>query len=54
MDKFSMAMGITLLNRAALFAMTLAQVAKESKSTTWSILVVMEKGGMGCLLKSRK
>jgi hypothetical protein len=34
MDKFSMAMGITLLNRAALFAMTLAQVARESKSTT--------------------
>jgi hypothetical protein len=25
MDKFSMAMGITLLNRVALFAMTLAQ-----------------------------
>jgi hypothetical protein len=37
MDKFSMAMGITLLNRVALFAMTLAQVVEESKSTTWSI-----------------
>jgi len=37
MDKFSMAMGITLLNRAALSAMTLAQVARESKSITWSI-----------------
>jgi hypothetical protein len=37
MDKFSMAMGITLLNRTALFAMTLAQVPRESKSTTWSI-----------------
>jgi hypothetical protein len=34
MDKFSMAMGITFLNKAILFAMTLAQVAKESKSTT--------------------
>jgi hypothetical protein len=34
MEKFSMAMGITLLNRAALFAMTLAQMARESKSTT--------------------
>jgi hypothetical protein len=34
MDKFSMAMGITLLNRTTLIAMTLAQVAKESKSTT--------------------
>jgi len=29
-----MAMGITLLDRAALFAITLTQVAKESKSTT--------------------
>jgi len=29
-----MAMGITLLNREALSAMTLAQVAGESKSTT--------------------
>jgi hypothetical protein len=29
-----MAMGITLLNRAALSAMTLAQVDAESKSTT--------------------
>jgi len=37
MDKFSMAMGITLLNRLTLSAMTLAQVAGESKSTTWSI-----------------
>jgi hypothetical protein len=37
MYKFFMAMGITFLNRAALFAMTLAQVAEESKSTTWSI-----------------
>jgi hypothetical protein len=37
MDKFSMAMGITFLNRAALFVMTLAQVVGESKSTTWSI-----------------
>jgi hypothetical protein len=34
MDKFSMAKGITLLNRIAFFAMTLAQVARESKSTT--------------------
>jgi len=34
MDRFSMAMGITLLNRAALSVMTLAQVAGESKSTT--------------------
>jgi len=38
MDKFSMAMGITLLNRATLSTMTLAQVAGESKSTTWSIV----------------
>jgi hypothetical protein len=37
MDKFSMAMGITLLNKVALSVMTLAQVAKESKSMTWSI-----------------
>jgi hypothetical protein len=37
MDKFSMAMGITLLNRVAFSAMTLAQVAREFKSTTWSI-----------------
>jgi len=29
-----MAMGITLLNRATLYAMTLAQVAGESKFTT--------------------
>jgi hypothetical protein len=34
MDKFSMAMGITFLNRVALLAMILAQVAGESKSTT--------------------
>jgi hypothetical protein len=35
MDKFSMAMGITtFLNIATLFAMTLTQVARESKSTT--------------------
>jgi hypothetical protein len=34
MDKFFMAMGITLLNRATLSAMTLAQVTKESKSIT--------------------
>jgi hypothetical protein len=37
MDKFSMAMGITLLNKAAFFMITLAKVARESKSTTWSI-----------------
>jgi hypothetical protein len=37
MDKFSMAMGITLLNRVALSAITLAQVVRESKSNTWSI-----------------
>jgi len=54
MDKFSMAMGITLLNRAALFTMTLAQVVGESKSTTWSIWTTMEEGGMGCLPKSKK
>jgi len=29
-----MAMGITLLNRATLYAMTLAQVPRESKFTT--------------------
>jgi hypothetical protein len=34
MDKFSMAMGITLLNRTSLFTMTLAQVVGESKSIT--------------------
>jgi hypothetical protein len=34
MDKFSMAMGITLLNKIVLSVMTLAQVAGESKSTT--------------------
>jgi hypothetical protein len=54
MDKFSMLMGITLLNRATLFAMTLAQLAGESKSITWSIWVAMEEGGMGCLPKSKK
>jgi len=54
MDKFSMAMGITLVNRTALSTMTLAQVARESKSITWSIWAAMEKGGMGCLPKNRK
>ncbi len=44
-----MAMGITLLNSAALSVMTLAQVAKESKSTTWSIWAIMEEGEMGSL-----
>jgi hypothetical protein len=39
-------MGITLLNRAALSVMTLAQVAGESKSITWSIWATMEEGGM--------
>jgi hypothetical protein len=34
MDKFSIAMGITFLNRAPLSMMTLAQMAGESKSTT--------------------
>jgi hypothetical protein len=34
MDKFSMAMGITFLNRVIFSAMTLAQVTKESKSIT--------------------
>jgi hypothetical protein len=34
MDKFFMAMGITLLNRTTLFVMTLAQMARESKSIT--------------------
>jgi hypothetical protein len=34
MDKFSMAMGITLLNRITFSAMTLAQAAGELKSTT--------------------
>jgi hypothetical protein len=34
MDKFSMAMGITLVNRTTLFTMNLAQVVGESKSTT--------------------
>jgi hypothetical protein len=54
MDRFSMAMGITLLNRAAFCAMTLTQVARESKSTTWSISTTMEEGGMGSLPKSKK
>jgi hypothetical protein len=34
MDKFSMAMGITVLNKAAFFVMNLTQVAGKSKSTT--------------------
>jgi hypothetical protein len=34
MDKFSMAMGITFLNRTTFSIMTLAQVVGESKSTT--------------------
>jgi hypothetical protein len=34
MDKFSMAMGITLLNKIALSMMNLTQVVGESKSTT--------------------
>jgi hypothetical protein len=34
MDKFSMAMGITLLNRVALCAITIAQMDGEFKSTT--------------------
>jgi len=54
MDKFSMAMGITLVNRATIFAMTLTQVVGDSKSTTWSIWIIMEEGGMGCFPKSRK
>jgi hypothetical protein len=37
MDKFSMAMGITLLNRIALSIMTLAQVDGKSKSVFGSI-----------------
>jgi hypothetical protein len=41
------------LNRTAFSAMTLAQVAGESKSTTWSIWTAMEEGGMGCLPKNR-
>jgi hypothetical protein len=32
MDKFSMTMAITLLNKAALSMMTLAQMARESKT----------------------
>ncbi len=54
MDKFSMAMGITLPNRIAMFVMTLAQVVAQSKSTTWSIWVIMEEGGMGCFQQSGK
>jgi hypothetical protein len=34
MDKFFVAMGITLMNRATLSVMSLAQMARESKSTT--------------------
>jgi hypothetical protein len=34
MDKFSMAMGITLLNKATFFVMTLTTWARESMSTT--------------------
>jgi hypothetical protein len=34
MDKFFMVMGITFLNIATLFAMTLTQVARESNFTT--------------------
>jgi hypothetical protein len=37
MDRFSMAMDITFLNRATLSAMTLVQVTREFKSITWSI-----------------
>jgi hypothetical protein len=37
MDKFSMAMGITLMNRIAFSVITLNQVVGESKSITWSI-----------------
>jgi hypothetical protein len=33
MDKFSMAMGITFLNKVAFFTMTLTQVIKKSNST---------------------
>jgi len=54
MDKFSMAMGITILNRVTLSAITLTQVVGESKSTTWSILATMEEGGIGCLPKNKK
>jgi hypothetical protein len=54
MDKFSMAMGIIFMNRVAFSAMTLTQVAGESKSINWSIWATMEEGGMGCLPKSRK
>jgi hypothetical protein len=34
MDKFSMAMDITFLNKIAFFTMTLAQVVGEFESTT--------------------
>jgi hypothetical protein len=54
MDRFSMAMGITFLNRAAFFVMTLAQVAEESKSITWSTWTTTKEGGMGCLPKNKK
>jgi hypothetical protein len=37
MDKFSMAMGIALLNKSTLSVMTLAQVVRKFKSTTSSI-----------------
>jgi hypothetical protein len=42
------------LNKVAIFAMTLVQVAGESKSTTYSIWIAMEEGGMGCLPESKK
>jgi hypothetical protein len=53
MDKFSMAMGITLLNRAALSAMTLAQKVKskernEIKRRVWTSCNPWRcKGGLG-------
>jgi hypothetical protein len=34
MDKFSMAMGITILNKTTLSTMTLTEVVGESKSIT--------------------
>jgi hypothetical protein len=37
MDNLFMAMGIIFLNIAAISTMTLAQIAGEFKSTTWSI-----------------
>jgi hypothetical protein len=49
-----MAMGITFMNRTALFVMTLTQVARESKQTTWSIWTIMDEGGMGCFPKHKK